>query len=404
MYRDIILKLLLVILVPLPFRDVRADVPASGGEGDSIIVSLMTCYPGDAIWELYGHTALRIRLKSGVDVAFNYGMFDFSTPNFVGRFLLGRTDYKLAAYPTSEFLDEYSRRGSKVVEQYLNLNIREKTELFRSLCENAREENCTYRYNFLYDNCTIEAVNKVESAVTGRMQFPADTVEESYRDIIHRYTGHSPWSEFGQDLLLGAEADKPVTVKQKMFAPLYLMKFASRTKIIASDGSVRPLVYKTSVYLPEAKLRISAGFFVPPVAMAVIILVAVAALCFLEIRSGKSYLWLDVLLMGTEGLAGILIFVLFFFSEHPTVSSNFLLWVLNPLPLLFIISRIISWRRGTSDKMLYVYFAMLLSFLLAFAFLPQRFGAAIICFVVALLMQTSADLILQSKKRWRRSS
>ena len=108
----------------------------SGAPGDSLAVSLITCEPGPQIYELYGHTAIRIRhMRTGDDVAFNYGMFNFDAPNFVMRFVLGETDYMLGVYPYEDFLEEYRLRGSKVIEQTLNLTAQEKERLLRALAE-----------------------------------------------------------------------------------------------------------------------------------------------------------------------------------------------------------------------------------------------------------------------------
>lgn len=67
---------------------------------DNLRISLVTCYPGDKIYELFGHTAIRVQ-RSGseaFDLAFNYGMFSFATGNFVYKFTAGQTDYMLGAY------------------------------------------------------------------------------------------------------------------------------------------------------------------------------------------------------------------------------------------------------------------------------------------------------------------
>jgi len=45
-------------------------------------------------------------------------------------------------------------------------------------------------------------------------------------------------------------------------------------------------------------------------------------------------LW-DVVLMVTTGLAGVIIFAMFF-SQHPTTSTNLQVLLLNPLPLFFV--------------------------------------------------------------------
>ena len=82
-------------------------------------VSLVTCYPGQIVYELYGHTAIRIK-HGDMDRVYNFGMFSFSKPNFVYRFVKGETDYALAGYPFEYFIPEYVERNSKVVEQVLS--------------------------------------------------------------------------------------------------------------------------------------------------------------------------------------------------------------------------------------------------------------------------------------------
>ena len=80
--------------------------------------SVLTCSPGDEAYSLYGHTALRYRDSAkGTDIVFNYGCFDFSAPNFLWRFTLGETDYFVACIHYRDFLPEYAKRGSAVIEQ-----------------------------------------------------------------------------------------------------------------------------------------------------------------------------------------------------------------------------------------------------------------------------------------------
>ena len=74
---------------------------------DSVEVSLLTCSPHEEIYSLYGHTALRWHdLNKGEDIAFNWGVFDFRKPFFIGRFVFGLTDYELGAYPYPLFRQE----------------------------------------------------------------------------------------------------------------------------------------------------------------------------------------------------------------------------------------------------------------------------------------------------------
>ena len=86
-------------------------------------VSVLTCSPGDEVYSVYGHTALRYRDTSkNLDVVFNYGCFDFSSPNFIWRFVLGETDYLVCVTDYRDFVPEYEMRGSSIVEQVLELS------------------------------------------------------------------------------------------------------------------------------------------------------------------------------------------------------------------------------------------------------------------------------------------
>ena len=68
----------------------------NGKQADSIRISLLTCMPRPYVYSLYGHTAIRYEnLTQGIDIAINYGIFSFSKPYFVLRFVFGLTDYEM---------------------------------------------------------------------------------------------------------------------------------------------------------------------------------------------------------------------------------------------------------------------------------------------------------------------
>ena len=82
--------------------------------------SLVTAWPGSEIYELCGHEAIRIK-GPGIDSVWNFGVFNFAEPNFVGRFVKGETDYMVDSYPFAWFMPEYVATGRRVEEQVLNL-------------------------------------------------------------------------------------------------------------------------------------------------------------------------------------------------------------------------------------------------------------------------------------------
>ncbi|RZK93700.1 MAG: DUF4105 domain-containing protein, partial [Hymenobacter sp.] len=71
-------------------------------------ISLVTCAPGTETYALFGHSALRIAdPRQGLDQVYNYGTFDFRTPNFYGRFLRGDLSYFLSATSFATFYAAY---------------------------------------------------------------------------------------------------------------------------------------------------------------------------------------------------------------------------------------------------------------------------------------------------------
>ena len=152
---------------------------------DSLQFSLLTCAPGEMVYELFGHTAIRCRnFTKGTDLVYNYGMFDFDTPNFVMRFVRGETDYMLGVVPFDYFEREYAFRGSAVKEQVLALEEYETHWLDSLLRDNYLPENRVYRYNYFYDNCTSRARDRIEQALNGDVMYPPGVKGATFRSWV----------------------------------------------------------------------------------------------------------------------------------------------------------------------------------------------------------------------------
>ena len=187
-------------------------------QADNLEVSVLTCEPGKAIYELYGHTVIRVRdvLHGERDAVFNYGVFDFNAPGFVPRFVRGETDYEVWAIPYRYVHDEYVDEHRRVWQQTLALDSAQKEQILSLLIDNCQPDKRKYRYNFLYDNCTTRCRDVLEAV--------ADVVwpegeEKTYREIIHEFAGmpHKTWNALGQDLLLGRGVDTLIGVREQMF-------------------------------------------------------------------------------------------------------------------------------------------------------------------------------------------
>lgn len=321
---------------PSSGKQMAAEQTRAEASTDSVVVSLLTCTPGSLVYELYGHTAIRVKEvgRRQSDWVFNYGTFSFEQPHFMWRFMLGQTDYELGVVPYTIFYDAYVREGRGIDEQVLNLTSSEAQRLVDALSNNLLPQNATYRYNFFYDNCTTRALAVIEKAVEGRVVWPQANSSRSLRDIVEEFSATSPWNEFGQNILLGAEADKGADIHKQMFAPIYAERYIEKAVVKEADGSERHLVASTRTLLPAQPMP-NEHFPISPMTAFGTLLVITIIISMIEYFKHKLCWQFDVLLYLAQGLTGCIIAFLFFFSEHPAVGSNWLVLMFNPLPLIF---------------------------------------------------------------------
>ena len=360
---------------------------------DSVEVSLLTCQPHDEVYSLYGHTALRwhdLRL-GGLDLAFNYGVFDFKKPHFVARFVFGLTDYELGAYPYKYFVEEYRRFGSMVTEQVLNLTDEEKSAIHEALAINLRPENKIYRYNFFYSNCTTKARDIIEQCIKGNLKYTErKDYTPTYREMIHSMTERNPWSRFGNDLLLGIKADQKTDLRQQEFLPYNLLYDFDHARIYA-DGIYRPLVKERRIAVPAGVQIVQEGFPLSPLACAIILLAVSLLLFTLEWRRKRVFMLWDIVLMLLTSTLGIVL-TLMLFSQHPTVSLNLQIILLNPLPLFFLWPVI----RGRQTRYWKITAILAVLFLVGSIF--QNYAEGIHVLALCLLMQCYANMKIKASK------
>jgi hypothetical protein len=81
--------------------------------------SILTCSPGNDLYSLFGHTAIRVQdMRNGkiMDLVFNYGTFDF-TDDFYMKFAMGKLDYKLSISHFGDFQKSYIDELRGIEEQ-----------------------------------------------------------------------------------------------------------------------------------------------------------------------------------------------------------------------------------------------------------------------------------------------
>ena len=304
---------------------------------DSVEISLLTCQPHDEVYSLYGHTAIRYHelIKGGLDVAFNYGVFNYNAPLFVLRFVFGLTDYELGAYPYPIFQQEYRRLGCMVTEQVLNLTAREKLRLREALVDNLKPANRIYRYNYFYNNCTTKARDIIAESIEGQLMFDErEDFQPTYREMVHQMTRNNPWSRFGNDVLLGIQADLKTDRSEQEFLPANLLYGFDHARIY-HQGGYRPLVKERRIAVPAGVQLVQSGFPLSPTQVSLLLLGVGLLIFLIEWRKRRVFVAWEVALMILSGIIGCVLFLMLF-SQHPTVRLNLQILFFNPIHLFYL--------------------------------------------------------------------
>ena len=340
-FNSLLRTLSLVVFISLTAGAHAQETGSGVNEMDSVKISLLTCSPGMEVWSLYGHTAIRVQdLKNNEDIVVNYGIFNYNEDNFILRFIFGLTDYQMGVVPYQVFLLEYAREGRSVVQQTLHLSDVEKTAIINALSENYQPANRVYRYNYFYDNCTTRARDMLVDHLQGKVEYAVDSeAERSYREMIHQWNGGHRWARFGNDLLLGLKADFKIDFAHQQFLPNTLLIDFDNAAVVMPEGRRYALVDSTEEVLRvnphNVKSNASIWDDITPTVLFFSLSIVIFLITIFEFVRRKTFWLLDVVLLTLDGLAGLILFAMIF-SQHPTVSLNLQILLLNPLSIVFV--------------------------------------------------------------------
>jgi hypothetical protein len=292
-------------------------------------ISLLTADPGNELYSAFGHSAIRVLdLDSGQDLVFNYGTFDFDTPNFYGKFVSGQLDYMLSVSTFSAFVSEYDRQRRGIREQVLDLNPQQMEYMLEFLQVNYQPERRGYRYEFFYDNCATRIRDAVD-LVLGDQLLWRDEVkaneEKTFRNLIDEYVLRMPWADLGIDLALGAVIDADASPQEEQFLPDYMFDAFARAEI-EGDGPTRPLVKETSTIM-EFPREVQPMDAFNPYWLFWLVAVGFTVITFIGFKKKKLFIGFDLAFFGLLGVIGIVVVLLWFATEHTATKWNWnLLW------------------------------------------------------------------------------
>ncbi|PLX07492.1 MAG: hypothetical protein C0596_11205 [Marinilabiliales bacterium] len=287
----------------------------------SLRVSLLTQDPGDEMYAYFGHTALRIKDDSlRIDLVYNYGTFDFNTPNFYLKFLRGDLDYCLSIDDFDYFVYASYETKRTIHEQELLLTFEEKVEIAQLLETCYTTDARYYRYDFLKNNCATKIRDIIEDATGNRIDFNKSSYSgKTFRELLEPFVAKNYWINFGINLGMGMETDKLASPSDYMFLPIYIHDFFE-----SSDFAKDSFVLLNAS--PEAKSGFNYSYLSPWIIVLVLI-----GLSFWS-KSRKIILYIICIAFG---LTGILLLFLDLYSLHAAIGNN--LNTLCTLPAFLIL-------------------------------------------------------------------
>lgn len=331
---------------PAPGTSVALD-SARALRGQSLEIAVYTYGPGDEVFERFGHIALAVAdARTGEDLAFNWGMFDFNQPNFLGRFLTGDTKYWMAGYSTYAFNAAYQAQNRTIRKQVLNLSPAERGALYDLLSWNAQEQNKFYRYDYYNDNCSTRVRDALDWALGGALRPALDRVSghHTWRDETARITADNLPVYAGIQIALGRNADAHLTQWQLAFLPEYLAR-----DLAAVPVAGRSLVTTDTVLFTAQRPPMSANApdrILPALLLGLGLAALVVGVAWL---SGAALTLVGLVWYLLGGVLGTALLLAGTVTKHvPYMGSNMSLTALSPLLLLAAVGWV--WRRESSRR------------------------------------------------------
>lgn len=206
--------------------------------GSDLRVSLITVGAGPVVYEMFGHNAIRIQDPArGLDVSYNWGMFDVAQEGFFWRFLLGDWQYWMAGLSSEGMIAHYVASDRGVVEQELDLTPDQRLALLGMAEFNARPENAWYRYQYFLDNCSTRVRDVLDIVLGGRLRERFGEVPgETFRFHTRRLTADNALVYVSLDFFMGGRGDRPITAWDEMFIPMMLRDFLGDTDLVTSEA------------------------------------------------------------------------------------------------------------------------------------------------------------------------
>ncbi len=351
-------------------------------------VSVITCgRDAEEVYSAFGHNAIRVVDPiNRIDYAYNYGVFDFSQPNFYLNYTKGLLLFKLGVYAYPDFVNSYAYHNRWVTEQILNLSQKQKQNVFNYLEWNALPGNETYRYDYFYNNCANKVRDVFVQVLKDSIRFDSSYITTDYtiRQLTDLYLTDQPWGDLGIDICLGLPMDKKATPYEYMFIPDYVESSFDHANILR-NGEQLPLVKKKVPAFVNAPIKVSKAPVSPWMALGGFFALTLG-LSYYDLKRKKASHWFDTVLFTLLGAVGVLLLLLWTATDHAAAAKNFnLLWA---LPTHLVVLGVLSKRTRPFLRTYFRVIALASVVLLGvWVFLPQQMHPVLLLLVGAIAIR-----------------
>jgi hypothetical protein len=357
-------------------------------------IYLITCAPGVATYSIYGHSAIRVQIQhENSDIVYNWGVFDFNTPNFVWKFAKGRLNYLCDSSEFQLFMPEYFYEKRSVYSQRINFDSHDKKIFLNLVRENRLPQNRYYRYDFFYDDCSTRIRDLIEKTVGTKLIYPPDEKNQirSFREMVGEYQSAYPWLKMGVDLIMGTPGEVKAGFRERMFLPYHLQKNLSKA-LIASDQKRIPLLSSPETLVSFELLKPGGRFYTTPFfifSLFFIVIVIITAIY----KNGRLVNILDIFLFFLFSVLSVLMVFFSFFTDHEQMKWNLNIIWFNPLIILCLIYLI---TRKPGIIIFRVVFYLSVIMLPLILFFPNAFNNSFLPVILILSLRSS----VRGKFKW----
>ncbi|WP_035650288.1 DUF4105 domain-containing protein [Flavobacterium sp. ASV13] len=318
-------KTLFCLLLLLSFIGFSQNLPLS----KDARISVITCGLGNETYSYFGHTAIRVADPvNNIDVVYNYGAFDFRTPNFVAKFAKGDLQYFVIVHSFIDFINEYNYEKRSVFEQELIIPQNLKQTLFDNLNTTLSSEDRYYTYKFIDKNCTSMVVDVINKSLNQNIITKKGDTDITYRSILFPYFDGHFYDKLGTSIIFGTKVDQLGT---KIFLPFELKNSLAKTTF-----QNHPLAKESQTLLSFEKET--------PTSWWNNVYTYLIILAFVILAKNKI---IDKIFLLILSLMGVFFVAVGFYSFHHELAMNYNVLLFSPLLLILIVFSILKNKRWT---------------------------------------------------------